>query len=76
MSDFIPVLKLIEALGPDAIQSTTKDAQCQSEWKKCYHQVVNDDSIGQKWSLDEQSTSTECISFETKSSSSSVCFCF
>ena len=79
MTDFVPVLKLIEALGPDAIQNQNKKSQCQSKWEKCYHQVVKSvakGDIGQKWTLDEQATSTECISFETKSSNSSVCFCF
>ena len=76
MSDFVPVLKLIEALGPDAIRETSERIQCQSEWENCYHQVVKEDSIGQKWTLVEQATSTECISFKTKSSESSVCFCF
>ena len=76
MSDFVPVLKLIEALGPEAIRGSSKGTQCQLEWENCYHQVVKEDSNGQKWTLEEQTTSTECISFKTKISDSSVCFCF
>ena len=74
LTDFVPVLKLIEALGPDAIKN-----QNEEKWEKCYHQVmkkVENGSIGQKWTLNQQATSTECISFETKTSNSSVCFCF
>ena len=79
MTDFVPVLKLIEALGPDAIKTQNENSRRPSNWEKCYHQVVKsteNGSIGQKWTLEEQATSTECISFETKSSNSSVCFCF
>lgn len=79
MTDFVPVLKLIEALGPNAIKNQNENSECQSKWEKCYHQVmkkVENGSIGQKWTMDEQATSTECILFETKSSNSSVCFCF